>query len=231
MRIPPPDHGEVLSGIELGGKAHALGMSYDPLEKFSCRTRQADYFARSPIELRNAQRLAVISGKVVEAVEHGKLPPSVVVVWGGVHVSAAYIHPLPSWPVVPPVGFCRSACRGCQDAPHEQQVVVACHTLGGTKCRLPHSPQLAIYVTTPKDSRPPPPESRHVLRTTPTVTQGWAVELVQHPHRDDMACPIGPRLQMLRNIHNVLVRIYACSRRRSSPQVAEGVLRLFGPYL
>src|SRR5215213_1636146 len=81
-----------------------------------------------------------------------------------------------------------------------------------------------------KDGRPPPPESRHVLRTTPTVTQGWVVELVQHPHRDDVACPIGPRLQMLRNIHNVLVRIYARSRGRSAPQVAEGVLRLFGSY-
>src|SRR5215208_772214 len=231
MRIPPPDHGEVLSGIELDGKPHALGMSYDPLEKFSSRTRQADYFARCPIELRNAQRLAVFPGEVVEALEHGKLPPSVLVVWGRVHVSAADVHPLPSWPVVPPVGFCRSACRGCQDAPHEQQVVVASHALRATKCGLPHGPQIAIYVTTSKDGRPPPPESRHVLRTTPTVTQGWVVELMQHPHRDDMACPIGPRLQMLRNIHNVLVRIYVRSRRRSSPQVAEGVLRLFGPYL
>src|ERR671912_668 len=228
MRIPPPDHGEVLSGIELGGKAHALGMSYDPVEKFSGRTRQADYFARCPIELRNAQRLAVIRGEVVEAVEHGKLPPSVVVVWGGVHVSAADIYPLPSWPVVPPVGFYGITY---QDVPYEQQIVVACHTLGGTKCRLPHSPQLAIYVTTSKDGRPPPPESRHVLRTTPTITQGWAVELMQHPHRDDMACPIGPRLQMLRNIHNILVGVYACSRRRSFPQVAVGVLRLFGLYL
>src|SRR5215211_1311221 len=54
---------------------------------------------------------------------------------------------------------------------------------------------------------------------------------MQHPHRDDMARPIGPRLQMLRNIHNVLVRIYARSRRRSDPQVAVGVLRLFGLYL
>src|ERR671921_468849 len=228
MRIPPPDHGEVLSGIELGGKAHTLGMTYDPVEKFSGRTRQADYFARCPIELRKAKRLAVIPGKVVEAVEHGKLHLSVVVVWGGVHVSAADIYPLPSWPVVPPVGLC---CSTYQDVPYEQQVVVACHTLGGTKCRLPHSPQLAIYVTTSKDSRPPPPESRHVVRTTPTVTQGWVVELVQHPHRDDMPCPIGPRLQMLRNIHNVLIRIYARSRGRSSPQVAEGVLRLFGSYL
>src|SRR5215210_8255930 len=228
MRIPPPDHGEVLSGIELGGKLHALGMSFDPVEKFSSRTRQADYFVCCPIELRNAQRLAVFPGEVVEAVEHGKLPPSVVVIWRREHVYPAHIHPLRPWPVLRPVGFC---CSTCQDVPYEQQIVVACHTLGGTKGRLPHSPQLAIYVTTSKDGRPPPPESRHVVRTTPTVTQGWAVELVQHPHRDDMACPIGPRLQMLRNIHNVLVRIYARSRRRSSPQVAEGVLRLFGPYL
>src|ERR671911_3132214 len=156
MRIPPPDHGEVLSGIELGGKAHALGMPYDPVEKFSGRTRQVDYLARCPIELRNAQRLAVIPGEVVEAVEHGKLSPSVVV-WGRVHVSAADIHPLPSWPVVPPVGFGRSACRGCQDAPHEQQVVVASHALRATKRRLPHGPQIAIYVPTPKDGHPTPP--------------------------------------------------------------------------
>src|SRR5215217_4857200 len=232
MRIFPLDHCKVLSGLELSTKSDATGMSYHPLQKFSRRSRPVDLFVCCPIELGNAQRLAVFPGEVVEAVEHGKLPLSVVVVWGGVHVSAADIHPLPSWPVVPPVGFCRSACRGCQDAPHEQQVVVACHTLGGTKCRLPHSPQLAIYVTTPKDGRPSPPESRHVVRAAiPAITQGRAVELMQHPHRDDMACPIGPRLQMLRNIHNVLVRIYARSRRRSAPQVAVGVLRLFGLYL
>src|ERR687897_3733759 len=227
MRISPLDHCKVPSGLELSSKPHATGMSYDPLEKFSRRTRPVDIVC-CPIELGKAKRLAVLSGKVVEAVEHGKLPPSVVVVWGGVYVGAADIHPLPSWPVVRPVGFYGITY---QDVPYEQQIVVTCHTLGGTKCRLPHSPQLAIYVTTSKDGRPPPPESRHVLRTTPTVTQGWVVELVQHPHRDHMACPIGPRLQMLRNIHNVLVRIYARSRGRSSPQVAEGVLRLFGPYL
>src|SRR5215218_8163790 len=136
MRIPPPDHGEVLSGIELGGKPHALGMSYDPVEKFASRTRQADSFMRCPIELRNTQRLAVFHGEVVEAVEHGKLHPSVVV-WGGVHVRAADKRPLPSWPVLPPVNFCRSACRGCQDAPHQQQVVVASHALRATKRGLP----------------------------------------------------------------------------------------------
>src|ERR671917_2070440 len=103
MRIPPPDHGEVLSGIELGGEPHALGMSYDPVEKFSSRTRQADFFAGCPIELRNAQRLAVFPGEVVEAVEHGKLPPSVVVVWGGVHVSAADVTHCPPGPEAHPV--------------------------------------------------------------------------------------------------------------------------------
>src|SRR5918993_2251398 len=108
MRIPPPDHGEVISGIELGGKAHALGMPYDPVEKFSGRTRQADYFARCPIELRKAKRLAVIPGKVVEAVEHGKLHLSVVVVWRREHVCPAHIHPLRPWPVVPPVRLCCS---------------------------------------------------------------------------------------------------------------------------
>src|ERR687898_3265743 len=231
MRISSLDHCKVPSGfpsgLELSTKPDATGMSYDPLEKFSRRTRPVDFFVCCPIELGKAKRLAVLSGKVVEAVEHGKLHLSVGVVWGGVHVCPAYIHPLRPWPVVRPVRFCFCTY---QDVPYEQQIVVACHTLGGTQCRLPHSPQLAIYVTTSKDGRPPPPEYRHVLRTTPTVTQGWEVELVQHPHRDDMACPIGPRLQMLRNIHNVLVRIYARSRRCSAPQVAEGVLRLFGPY-
>src|SRR5829696_3028598 len=181
MRIPPPDHGEVLSGIELDGKPHALGMSYDPVEKFSSRTRQADYFARCPIELRNAQRLGVIPGEVVEAVEHGKLPPSVLVVWGRVHVSAADVHPLPSWPVVPPVGFCCSACRGCQDAPHEQQVVVASHALRATKCGLPHGPQIAIYVTTPKDGRPSPPSLKGGQLNSCNILTGttWPVLSVQ----------------------------------------------------
>src|SRR5215203_2097951 len=191
MRISPLDHCKVPSGLELSSKPHATGMSCDPLQKVSRRTRPVD-FVCCPIELGKAKRLAVLSGKVLEAVEHGKLHLSVGVIWRREHVCPAHIHPLRPWPVVRPVGF---------------------------------------YGSTYKDGRPPPPESRHVLRTTPTVTQGWAVELVQHPHRDDMACPIGPRLQMLRNIHNVLVRIYARSRRRSSPQVAEGVLRLFGPYL
>src|SRR5215217_4438646 len=206
MRISPMNHCKVPSGLELSSKPDATGMSYDPLQKFSRRTRPVDFFVCCPIELGNAQRLAVFPGEVVEAVEHGKLPLSVVVVWGGVHVSAADIHPLPSWPVVPPVGFCRSACRGCQDAPHQQLVVVASHALRATQRGLPHGPQIAIYLTTSKDGRPPPPESRHVLRTAITaITQGRAVELMQHPHRDDVACPIGPRLQMLRNIHNVLV--------------------------
>src|SRR5215213_7769803 len=228
MRISPLHHCKVPRGLELSSKSHATGMSYDPLQKFSRRTRPVDSFVCLPIELGKAKRLAVLSGKVLEAVEHGKLHLSVGVIWRREHVCPAHIHPLRPWPVLRPVGF-----RFCtyQDVPYQQQVVVACHTLGGTKCRLPHSPQLAIHVTTSKDGRPSPPESRHVVRTTPTVTQGWVVELVQHPHRDDMARPIGPRLQMLRNIHNVLVRIYARSRRRSAPQVAVGVLRLFGLYL
>src|SRR5215203_4079300 len=195
MRIFPLDHCKVLSGLELSTKSDATGMSYDPLQKFSRRSRPVDLFVCCPIELGKAKRLAVFAGEVVEAVEHGKLPPSVVVVWGGVHVCPADIHPLPSWPVLPPVGFCRSACRGCQDAPHQQQVVVASHALRATQRGLPHGPQIAIYVPTPKECRPPPPESRHVLRPPiPAITQGRAVELMQHPHRDDMACPIVPRL-------------------------------------
>src|SRR5215212_12001642 len=228
MRISPLHHCKVPSGLELSSKSHATGMSYHPLQKFSRRTRTVDSFVCLPIELGKAKRLAVLSGKVLEAVEHGKLHLSVGVICRREHVCPAHIHPLRPWPVLRPVSFC---CSTYQDVPYQQQVVVACHTLGGTKCRLPHSPQLAIYVTTPKDGRPPPPESRHVVRTTPTaITQGRAVKLMQHPHRDDMACPIGPRLQMLRNIHNVLVRIYARSRGRSFPQVAEGVLRLFGSH-
>src|SRR5215208_2446953 len=157
MRISPLDHGKVPSGLELSSKPHATGMSYDPVQRFSRGTRPLDLFVCCPIELRKAKRLAVLSGKVVEALEHGKLHLSVVVVWGGVHVCPADIHPLRPWPVVPPVGFCCSACRGCQDAPHEQQVVVASHALRATKCGLPHGPQIAIYVTTPKDGRPSPP--------------------------------------------------------------------------
>src|SRR5215208_1780800 len=215
MRISSLDHCKVPSGLELSSKPAATGMPYDPLEKFSRRTRPVDFFVRCPIELGKAKRLAVIAGKVVEAVEHSKLHLSVGVIWRRVHVCPAHIHPLRPWPVLRPVRFYGSTY---QDVPYEQQIVVACHTLGGTKCRLPNSPQLAIYVPTSKDGRPPPPESRHVLRTAITaITQGRAVKLMQHPHRDDMARPIGPRLQMLRNIHNVLVRIYACSRRRSAP--------------
>src|SRR5215213_6349130 len=147
MQISPLDHCKVPSGLELSSKPDATGMSYDPFEKFSRRSRPVDFFVCCPIELGKAKRLAVIPGKVVEALEHGKLHLSVVVVWGGVHVCPAHIPPLRPWPVVRPVGF---YCSTYQDVPYEQQIVVACHTLGGTQCRLPHSPQLAIYVTTSK---------------------------------------------------------------------------------
>src|SRR5215204_4484985 len=81
MRISPLDHCKVPSGLELSSKPHATGMSYDPLQKFSRRTRPDDLFVCCPIELGKAKRLAVIPGKVVEAVEHGKLHLSVGVIW------------------------------------------------------------------------------------------------------------------------------------------------------
>src|SRR5215204_7676700 len=74
MRISPLDHCKVPSGLELSSKPDATGMSHDPLEKFSRWSRTVDFFVCCPIELRNAQRLAVIPGEVVEALEHGKLP-------------------------------------------------------------------------------------------------------------------------------------------------------------
>src|SRR5829696_8358919 len=127
MQISPLDHCKVPSGLELSSKPDATGMSYDPFEKFSRRSRPVDFFVCCPIELGKAKRLAVIPGKVVEALEHGKLHLSVVVVWGGVHVCPAHIHPLRPWPVVRPVGF---YCSTYQDVPYEQQIVVACHNLG-----------------------------------------------------------------------------------------------------
>src|SRR5215208_6811559 len=105
MRISPLDHCKVPSGLELSSKPDATGMSYDPLQKFSRWTRPDDLFVCCPIELGKAKRLAVIPGKVVEALEHSKLHLSVGVIWRRVHVSAADIHPLRPWPVVPPVRF------------------------------------------------------------------------------------------------------------------------------
>src|SRR5215204_5570103 len=141
MRISPLDHGKVPSGLELSSKPHATGMSYDPLQKFSRGTRPVDFFVCCPIELGKAKRLAVLSGKVVEAVEHSKLHLSVGVIWRREHVCPAHIHPLRPWPVVRPVGLC---CSTYQDVPYEQQIVVACHTLGGTKCRLPPGCPIAL---------------------------------------------------------------------------------------
>src|SRR5215217_4045597 len=85
MRISPLDHCKVPSGLELSSKPDATGMSYDPLEKFSRRSRPVDFFVCCPIELGKAKRLAVLSGKVVEAVEHSKLHLSVGVIWRREH--------------------------------------------------------------------------------------------------------------------------------------------------